>query len=402
MSRSTIPELDVDPFDEAVLADPVPTHAVIRETAPIVWIPARRIWMTGRDGVARDILTDPERFSSAMGVGLPNIRHERAWQKPSAILEVDPPDHRITRSVFNRILSPRAVAGLRDGFDAIAAQFVDDLLVRSAAGEIVDLATDLALRFPFTVLPDSVGLAVAGREHLLRYSAMYFNNRVPDSRLAAETADAGTASLPWVREQCRRENLSPDGFGAGMYAAVDRGEIDDETAATLVRTFLGGGIDTTVLVLGSLFHCLATHPEQWDRLRADPDLVRPAFEEALRLAPGAPWIGRTTTGPTEIGGVTIGAEQKVVSSLVAANRDPRRWERPDDFDIERGATGHLGFGLGPHFCVGHAIARLEAECVVTALADRVGTIEPAGEARYVLNNWLHGVEHLPVRLRAVG
>ncbi len=393
-----VPELDLDPFDESVLADPLPTHARIRDAGPVVRLPRRGIWMTARDAIAREILTDPSRFSSAMGVGLVNIRRQDSWQRPSAILEVDPPEHQGPRRVFNRVLSPRAVAGLRAEFEATASSLVDEVLERSAAGQVIDLASELALRFPFTVLPDAVGMRVDGREHLLRYSAMYFNNRVPGSRLADASAAAGTASLPWVREQCRREHLSPDGFGAAIYEAVDDGEIDEETAAGLVRTFLGGGIDTTVLVLGSLFHQLAIDQRQWELLRADRSLVRPAFEEALRLAPGAPWVGRTTTAPVELDGVAVDAEQKILCSLIGANHDPRRWERPDEFDLTRGAGGHLGFGLGPHFCVGHATARLEAECLVGVLADRVSGFEPAGVPRFVLNNWLHGVEHLPVRL----
>lgn len=392
-----VPTLDIDPFEEALLHGRVDAHAAIRDAGTVVWIPSREIWMTGRDSVVREVLTDPARFSSAYGVGLVNIRREGSWQKPSVILEVDPPDHEVTRRVFNRILAPKAVGRLREHFETTAARLVDELLEQRDDG-VVDLAADLAFRFPFTVLPDVVGLRSDGREHLMRYSAMYFNNRVPGSRLAEASMAAGEASLGWVREACRREHIAEGGFGASIYESVDDGSIDADTAASLVRTFLGGGIDTTVLVLGSMFDEFARRPEQWALFRSDRSLARAAFDEGLRLAPGAPVVGRTTAAPTELAGVELAAEQKIVCSLVAANRDPARWERPDEFDITRGSTGHLGFGLGPHFCSGHAVARLEAECVLNALADRVVSLEPAGEPTPVLNNWLHGIEHLPVRL----
>lgn len=388
--------LDVDPWDEEVLADPMPVHARIREAAPVVEIPSRQILMTGRDALVREILTDPARFSSAAGVGLIDIRRTETFQRPSVILETDPPEHGVTRRVLNRILSPSAMRRLRDRFERVATEMMDDLIARRD----VDLAADLAFRFPFTVLPDAVGMQLAGREHLLTYSAMYFNNRVPGTRLAIESSRAATeaGSLPWVREQCRRDRLAPDGFGAAIYAAADAGEIDDDTAGSLVRTFLSGGIDTTVLVLGSLLHALAAHPDQWAKLRADPALVRAAFDEALRLAPGAPIIARTTTEAVELDGVRVGADRRIVCSVLAANRDPRRWDDPDRFDVTRNTAGQLGFGVGPHFCVGHAIARLEADCVIAALIERVERIELLGPPLPEVNNWLFGVRRLPCRL----
>lgn len=388
--------LDVDPFAPDVLAEPVALHSMIRETAPAVWVPRRGAWFTGRDGEVREVLADWARFSSASGVGMTDIRRDGSWQKPSVILEVDPPDHAVTRRVLSRILSPRAMTQLRVDFQQFADELVDELV----ALREFDAITDLAFRFPFTVLPDAVGLPVDGREHLVRYSTMYFNARVPDTALAAESAACAHAagSLDWVARQCRREHLSPDGFGAQIYAAADTGEITDDTAASLVRTFLGGGVDTTVLSLGALVHQLALAPDQWQLLDRHRDLVRNAFDEALRLAPSVPFIGRTATSDTDLGGVAIPAETKVVALVLAANRDPRRWERGDEFDVTRRTAGQLGFGLGPHFCVGHAVARLEAEVVLTTLLDRIATIEIVGDPVPELNNWLHGLRHLPVRV----
>ena len=389
--------LDVDPWDESVLADPVHLHARIREAAPVVWIPKREVWMTGRDDLVREILVDPTRFTSACGVGLPDICADGAWQRPSVILEVDPPEHATTRRVLNRILSPSAMRRLRASFQATAEELVDELLDRVE----VDAVTDLAFRFPFTVLPDAVGIQVAGREHLTTYSRMYFDNRAPDTRLARESTQRATeaGSLDWVREQCGRERIEPGGFGEEIYAAADAGEIDEETAASLIRTFLGGGIDTTVLVLGTMLRELGRSPSQWALLRTDPGLARSAFDEALRLGPAAAIVARTTTAAAgSLGGVELGVGRKLVCSIVAANRDPRRWERPDEFDLTRNSAKQLGFGLGPHFCVGHATARLEAECLIGALADRVERIELVGEPVAEVNNWLYGPRSLPVRL----
>jgi 4-methoxybenzoate monooxygenase (O-demethylating) len=390
--------MDVDPFDEAVLADPVMLHASIREAAPAVWVPKYQAWFVGRDAEVREALADWGRFSSAYGVGLRDIQRDGSWQKPSVILEVDPPDHTVTRRVLNRILSQKAMRSMRDDFERFAVMLIDELVERGT----FDALQDLAWRFPATVLPDAVGLMAEGREHLTRYSAMYFNNRIPGNRLADESTTTAreSHSLDWVTTACRREHLAPGRFGAQIYAAVDAGEIDEDTASTLVRTFLGGGVDTTVLGLGSLLLLLATNPQQWETLCAQPDLARTAFDETLRLAPPAPMIGRTTTRAVEIGGVALGEREKVFLLIGAANRDPRRWEHPDEFDITRNTAGQLAFGLGPHFCVGHAVARLEAEVVLSALIERVEHIEITGEQVPELNNWLYGPRHLPVTVRA--
>jgi cytochrome P450 len=384
--------MDVDPFDEVVLADPVLLHASIREAAPAVWVPKYHAWFVGRDAEVREALTDWRRFSSAYGVGLRDIQRDGSWQKPSVILEVDPPDHTVTRRVLNRILSPKAMRAMRAEFERFAVTLVDELVERRT----FDAVQDLAWRFPATVLPDAVGLVPAGRDHLTRYSAMYFNNRIPGNRLADESAAAARDSLDWVAQACNRDNLEPGRFGDQIYAAVDAGEIDDDTASTLVRTFLGGGVDTTVLGLGSLVKLLAANPLQWDKLCGQPDLARAAFDEALRLMPPAPMVGRTTTGPTALGGIPLGAREKVFLLVGAANRDPRRWDDSDEFDITRNTAGQLAFGLGPHFCVGHAVARLEAEVVLTTLIERVERIEICGEETAELNNWLYGLRHLPV------
>jgi 4-methoxybenzoate monooxygenase (O-demethylating) len=145
-----------------------------------------------------------------------------------------------------------------------------------------------------------------------------------------------------------------------------------------------------------MLHALITNPSQWNALVNDRDLVRNAFDETLRMWPPVPLMGRTTPQPTELAGQRIEAEQKVFVLIGAANRDPRRWERPDEFDVTRSTTGQLGFGLGPHFCVGHAIARLEAEVVMSTLLDRVERIELDGEPTRELNNWLFGWRNLPV------
>src|SRR6201999_3058670 len=145
-------------------------------------------------------------------------------------------------------------------------------------------------------------------------------------------------------------------------------------------------------------YCMARYPEQWTALRENPGLIRGAFEEVLRFEAPVQTFFRTTTRPVNVGGIQLGEGEKVLMFLAAANRDPRRWERPDEFDVRRRATGHMTFATGIHGCVGQAVARLEAEAIFAALAKRVASFEMTAEPTRRLNNTLRGLDTLPLRL----
>ncbi|GLZ45428.1 cytochrome P450 [Actinomycetospora sp. NBRC 106375] len=389
-------ELDVDPFAPDVLADPVPTDTAIREAARVVWLPAHGVWAAGRHADVAAVFRDWSTWSSAAGTGLADIRRGEGWRPPSVLLDADPPAHTAARRVMNRVLAPRALAELAARFAEVAARVVDDAV---AVGE-VDAAVALAERFPMTVLPDAVGMAPEGREHLLPYAALNFESMGPHNELRADAERRAGGAREYVTWQMRRDALSDDGIGAAIYAHAAAGDIGADDAALLVRSFLSAGIDTTILALGSAVHELARRPGQWAVLRDDPDLARAAFEEALRLHTPSPVIGRTATREVAIGDTVVRADEKLLMMLGAANRDPRRWDAPDSYDLHRKAAGHTAFGAGVHNCVGQVIARMEAEALLGALARRVARIEPAGPSRPRLSNWLRGFASVPVRLTA--
>lgn len=397
MSSVVIPELDIDPFDPVALADPLATDTAIREAGSLVWLPRYGVYATGRYDVAREIFMDWERFSSAYGTGLTNIRRETPWRKPSVILEVDPPAHGAARKVLMRALSPIAMKALQARFQAEADAMVDAVVARGS----FDAARDLAFAFPFKVLPDAVGLRPESREHLIPYATLNFNAMGPRNALyqAALEVVEREGTFAFVEWQCARDNILPGGFGEAIYQAADAGEIGHDDAALLVRTFLSAGIDTTILGIGLTLWHLARDPAQWQRLVDDPSLARAAFDETLRLTPPSPIIGRTTSRACELQGVPLPAEQKVLMFLGAANRDPRRWDAPECYDLTRRSSGHLAFGTGIHGCVGQAVARLEAECVLGSLARRARTLTLTGESQPLLNNWLRGYQSIPVQVQ---
>lgn len=388
------PELDIDPFDMGFLANPFEYHAALRDAGPLVWLPAIGCYAMARYADVQAALKDWEAFVSARGVGLADFACEDPWRPPSLLLETDPPVHDRTRGLMNRVAS---LAALRKAMPAW--QDKADALVRSLAGMgPFDAIPAMAEAFPLSVFPDLIGLREDGRENLIPYATVAFNAFGPRNALLADAMEAARDATAWVNESCKRVNLRPGGWGGQVYEAADRGECTLDEAERLVRSFLTAGVDTTVNGIASLVHALSEFPEQYDRLRAEPGLVKKAVEETLRWAGVVQTFFRTTSRPVMISGQVIPEGAKVLLFLAAANRDPSRWEDPDDFRVSRQASGHVGFGFGIHQCLGQMVARMEMEAVANALLRCVSEVRPSGPAIWRLNNTLRAVGELPVEL----
>src|SRR6476469_3450700 len=391
---AAVPHLSLDPFSIEYFDDLHPSQERLREAGPLVYLDKWKVYGVARYAEVHAVLNDPATFCSSRGVGLSDFAKEKPWRPQSIILEADPPAHTRTRAVLNQVLSATAWKPLRERFAAAAAAKVDELLARKS----FDAIADLAEAFPMSVFPDAMGLKQEGRENLLPYAGLVFNAFGPPNQLRRDAIERSAPHQAYVAETCQRENLAPEGFGGCIHARVDSGDITAAEAPLLVRSLLSAGIDTTVNGLGAAIYCLARFPDQWLRLRGDPSLARNAFEEAIRFESPVQTFFRTTTREVEIGASRIGEGEKILMFLGAANRDPRRWDNPDVYDVTRRTSGHVGFGSGIHMCVGQLVARLEGETMLSALARRVAAIEISGTPRRRYNNTLRGLDSLPVTI----
>ncbi|MFI9769556.1 cytochrome P450 [Streptomyces sp. NPDC052415] len=394
------PISDADPFAPEHLAHPEPLHQHLREAGPVVRLSRYDVHALARYQEVHAALVDWQTFQSGAGVGLANFRHEKPWRPPSLLLEADPPHHDAPRRVLRDILAPLALRRLRESWQTVAEELVDTVLADQ--GPEFDAFDALAKAFPLRVFPDAVGIRPDGRDNLLPYGNMAFNAFGPRNNLVEADAHRVGELSAWVNAQCAREALSEDGFGARIWAAADRGDLTHAQAPLVVRSLLTAGVDTTVHGLAAALYAFATHPEEWQRLRARPELARVAFDEAVRWQSPVQTFFRTATRDVDIAGTRIPEGGKILMFLGAANRDPERWSDPDRFDLTRDPSGHVGFGMGIHQCVGQHVARLEAESLLTALAHRVDHLELVGPPRRHLNNTLRSWAALPVRVRPAG
>lgn len=384
----------IDPFSDDFLTDPYDGLESLRDAGAAVWLRSYGVWAVARfEDVTRG-LSDHAAFCSSAGVGLSDFRKEKPWRPPSLLLEADPPDHTMARAVVTDVLTPKVVRELREAFLDTARLLVSRLVAR---GE-VDGVNDLAKEFPLSVFPDLVGLPRDGRENLLPYGAMVFNGFGPqNAHFEAAMAKAAVVTH-WIMKHCSASELAPGGLGAQIHESAAAAGYSPDDASRIVRSFLSAGVDTTVHGIGNAVWSLATHPDQWELLKATPKLARAAFEEAIRFESPVQTFFRTSTGPDAFGDQEIGAGQKVLFFLGSANRDPRRWEAPTSFDITRRAAGHVGFGVGVHACIGQMLARMEGECVLTALAEQVDQLRISGPAVRQLNNTLRGFDSIPLTI----
>jgi 4-methoxybenzoate monooxygenase (O-demethylating) len=391
------PVSDIDPFSAEFFENPFPAYEDLRDAGAVVRLARYDVWAAARYAEVRSMLKDWQTFCSGRGAGLTDFAKEEAWRPKSVVLEADPPLHDRTRGVLNRVLSASVIKRLRERFAHEANVLTDKLVERGS----FDAIADLAEAYPLTVFPDAMGMPRENRHFLLPYSNMVFNSFGPCNQFFEEAVADARPVMAWMERQMQRDAFTPGSFGAEIHAAVDTGELSGEEASMTARSLLTAGVDTTVNGIGAAVYCLARFPKQFARLRADPSLARAAFDEALRYETPILFFFRTTTRATEIEGMALDEGEKVLMFLGSANRDPRHWERPNDYDITRHTVGHVAFGSGIHQCVGQFLARLEGECVLSALAHKVASIDITGPTRRRYNNTLRGLASLPVTVRPV-
>ncbi|NEB60976.1 cytochrome P450 [Streptomyces diastaticus] len=383
---STPPTFDVDLFADEVVLDPYPVYAELRERGPVVHLPHNNVYALTRYDVIRGALADWESFSSTSIAFNPMANEALAGTS----LASDPPVHTQLRATLAENLSPRALRGLKGSITAKADVLVAEL-VEKGSFEAIDA---LARAFPLEVVADLIGFTGEVRATMLRWGQAAMQVLGPTNQRTAENFPVAGELYAWC-SQVTADDLAEGSVGRGIFDAEARGAIPPDTAGHIIHQYLGAGVDTTVAAIGNLVALFAHHPDQLALVRESPALVPAAFNEVLRFwAPVHAW-GRRVTRDVTIEGSEIPAGAQVAILFGAGNRDPRHYENPDAFLVERNPVDHLSFGYGPHGCAGQGLARLEAHAVIEALSRRVGRLVVGPEVR-VPGNTTRSIEELPV------
>lgn len=382
----TAPTSDLDIWDDQLLIDPYPAYAQLREQGGVVHLPSNGIHAVTRYEAIREVLGDPETYSSTT-LGFNPMVNE-ALQGTS--LASDPPVHTKLRATLSANLTPRALRGLKGSIDAKAEQLVAELAT-AGSFEAIDA---LARVFPLEVVSTLIGFKGHVKENMLRWGQAAMQVLGPLNQRTRESFPIAGELYGWCSSVAAGD-LAEGSIGRGIFEAEERGEIEPGTAGHIIHQYLGAGVDTTIASIGNIIALFGEHPEQLALVRADPALVPAAFAEVLRFYTPLHIWGRTTTRETVLDGVTLPAGTQLGILLGAGNRDPRHFSDPDAFDVTRNPTDHLAFGYGPHGCAGQGLARLEGHAVIAALASQVQSLQ-LGEAGRVPSNMTRSIETLPV------
>jgi cytochrome P450 len=365
-------ESDIDIWDDDILVDPYPTYAALREQAAVVHLPKNDLYVLTRYDVIRDALGDPETFSST-SIGFNPMVNE-ALQGTS--LASDPPTHTQLRATLSQNLTPRALRGLKVVIDEKADKLVAELAA-SGSFEAVDA---LARAFPIEIVADLIGFSGHVKDNMLRWGQAAMQVIGPLNQRTQESFPIAGELYGWC-SSVTAEDLTPGSIGRGIFDAESRGDIPEGSAGHIIHQYLGAGVDTTIASIGNIIALFGHHPDQFELVRENPELVPAAFAEVLRYwAPVHIW-GRKATRDVDIDGVTIPAGAQVGILFGAGNRDPRHYGNPDTFDVRRNPVDHLSFGYGPHGCAGQGLAKLEAHAIIEALARRVKSLTVSDEVR---------------------
>lgn len=386
-----IPSLDLDLFHAERRDDPYPAYRLLRDAGPVCHLARHNVYAVGRHQDLRELLADPEHFSSAQGVALNDLMNSLMV---GTVLSSDPPEHKRLREILGRPLAPARLAALRAQLRALAS----DRVARLRHAGTVDAMREIAMLLPLTVVSEMVGLPEKGREHMLEWAAAAFNGMAPAGVTLCDQAFPVMQSMvDYITDPNLTGHLRPDSWAAQLWATVEAGQLDAEEFRSIIQGYVSPSLDTTIFAVGNLIWLLANHPEEWRALKNDRALLARCINESLRVESPALGFSRVAREGARIGGVPIPVGARVMTVLPSGNRDERRYDDPDRFDIRRDATDHLAFGAGGHRCVGGGLAMLEISAVLEALLEHVDTIAVHGAER-AENAVLRGFERLEVTL----
>lgn len=381
---------------DAARRNPFPAYAVARRLAPVLHLRRLGLWMVFDAESVNRVLRDPETFSSRAA---PPGGAPLDW-----LIFQDPPRHSRLRAIIARTFTPRAVAALEPRIGELANGLLDAVL---PSGEM-DVVTDFASPLPVLVMMELLGMPLVDAPHVIRWAdaTLQLGDSLLGGERAARASRVYRAAVEEMRPYLdkllaeRRELPRDDLLSRLAEAEVDGVRLSDAEILSFFQLLLLAGTETSMNLIANTVVCLLDHPDQLAQIRVAPELLPRALEEVLRFRSPVQMVFRTTTRATELHGKTIPSGALVVVVVGSANRDRRMFANPSRFDIGREPAPHLAFGHGIHFCIGAALARLEARVAIDALLMRVPELTRAGPRRWAPSTGIniHGPRSLRLRV----
>jgi cytochrome P450 len=394
-------------FDPSRRANPYPIYDDIRRHGPLQ-LPESNMTVFSSFSDCDDALRHPSSASDGAKSTLAKSRiadggADASPLGPRGFLFLDPPDHTRLRNLVSKAFAPKVVRALEPEITAL----VDALLDEAARGGSFDVIADLAYPLPVAVICRLLGVPLEDEPQFSKASALLAQALDPFLAVNGESpagleerTQAGVWLRAYLRDLIARRRRDPgdDLMSALIHVEESGDQLTEEEIAATCNLLLIAGHETTVNLIANAILAMLRDPRQWAALAADPQRVSAVVEETMRYDPPVQLVGRVAGDDMTIGGTTVVKGDSMLLLLAAAHRDPTVVDRPAEFDPDRDTIRHLGFGKGPHFCLGAPLARLEAAVALSAVTARFPDARMDGEPQYKPNLTLRGIEILPVAL----
>ena len=386
--------LKYDPYDDEVMRDPYPAYRRLRDEDPVHRIDAYRAWAVTRMDDVWACFAQPDVYSNSGGITGAQLLQRRMGAYP-ALGNLDPPVHTERRRAVQPWFGARPAQASR----AWMHQHCRDRLAVLRERDAFDAVVDYGLHLSVSVVCELLAIPRSDRPLLTDWVRLIFYRPAAEAGLTEAGADAYTQILDYCAQHARARERArgcktrePDLLDG--YLAMHLG---DDLASHLREVVIGGS-ETNPKVLAATIHRLANHDGQRAEVAADPALAAKAFNEGLRLDTPGQFMGRIILRDTELQGRRLAQGDVALLMIASANRDEREFDRPDAFDLHRPAGRAVGYGSGPHFCIGRHLAGLEGEVALLELvaADPHYEVDLAGATR-AHHEMVHGFTALPVR-----
>lgn len=379
---------DIDLWSDENLSNPYPTFNKLRDQAAVVHLTDSDVWALTRYDVIKAALSDWETYSSENAIGF-NDGVNQALQ--GTTLATDPPSHTALRSALTENLTPKALREIKLDVEAKAEKLVSAL---AAKGEF-DAITDLASELPLQVVVDLIGVTDEYvRENILDWGAAAFNVLGPMNARTGMNFPIAGQLYEWC-SKLTQADLREGSMGYAIFESAKNGKIPADSCTHIIHQYVAAGLDTTVATIGNFILRMGEHQDQYEQLRQDPELATAAINETLRMDALMITQGRRATRDVEVEGTIIPKDAHIAILFGAGNRDPRHYENPDVFDINRNPVDHLSFGYGTHMCAGQGLARLQINAVISSMVKHIKSFKIGTPVRKINNSSL-ALDHLPV------
>lgn len=404
--------MDFNPLSPESRANPYPGYARLRSEAPVYELEAFGVYVLSRYEDILYALKHPEIYSSsgmrAMMTGQTGMMGSSgnqgrmgAMAEANSLISSDAEIHERLRAVVNRGFTPRRIAELEPRIRKIAEEAIDSVAVEGK----LDLVTDLAIPVPVTVIADILGVPRERLRDFKRWSDAIISSStgVAQDGNAEVHIEAWKEFLDFFEEaiSARREKPGEDLISSLVRAEKGEGTLSAEEVLSFTVLLLVAGNETTTNLIGNALLALTDHPEQLEKVYADPSLIPNLVEEALRYDSPVQGIFRQTLCDTELRGVKIPEGKLVMLLIGSANRDEAWLPGAERFDITRELKGHIGFGFGTHFCLGASLARLEAKIAFETLFSRCANLRRTTDTTEWIDSLiLRGPRSLPLQFDA--